>query len=210
MRFHLFPASEDAYFELFEADADNLCRAAELLLSMTAEFTDLADKADRLVLFEHEGDRITRAILIRLHTTFMARLEREDIFALATRLDDITDAIEEAGSLLVLHHIAEPFPAATAQARLLTRAAEHTAVVMRALHHADREQLAANLTSIEQLEDEGDRLYRRACADLYSFTGEHPARHALQWIDVVRDLEHALNDFARLGRVARAILLKQA
>jgi uncharacterized protein Yka (UPF0111/DUF47 family) len=97
------PRQEDAYFGLFEAAADNIVGAAKALLELLSDPIDAEAKAKHLLDLEHEGDRITRDILTRLATTFIARFDRDEIYALAEGLDDVTDAIEEVGDLVLLH-----------------------------------------------------------------------------------------------------------
>lgn len=208
MKLRLLPRQEDAYFSLFEAAADNIVTAAKTLLAILGDLAEAEAMAKHLVDLEHEGDRITREILTRLATTFIARFDRDEIYALARGLEDVTDAIEEAGALIVVHGISQPLQGVLEQARVLVRAAEHTAVGMRGLRQPGPERLAVYLMAIEVLERDGDRLYRRVVAELYQFTGEHPARHVLRWKDITDGLEDALNELARVAYTVQGIALK--
>ena len=161
MKLRLFPRQEDAYFPLFEAAADNVVVAAKALLDLLSDPTDAEAKAKHLLDLEHEGDRITREILTRLATTFIARFDRDEIYALANGLDDVTDEIEEVGDLVFLHRISQPLPGVVQQAKVLVRAAERTAEGMRGLRQADPEHLALYTNAIDVLEHEGDQLFRR-------------------------------------------------
>ena len=107
MKLRLLPRQEDTYFDLFEAAADNIVAAARTLLDMLSNLGQAEALARRLVDLEHEGDRITRDILTRLATTFIARFDRDEIYTLAEGLDDVTDAIEEVGDFIVLHGIGQ-------------------------------------------------------------------------------------------------------
>jgi hypothetical protein len=127
MKLRLLPRREDAYLDLFEAAADNIVTAANTLLDMLSNLGEAEALAKHLVDLEHEGDRITRDILTRLATTFIARSDRDEIYTLAKGLDDVTDAIEEVGDFIVLHGISQPLRGVQEQARVLVRAAEHTA-----------------------------------------------------------------------------------
>src|SRR6266545_3152534 len=158
VKLRIFPR-EESFFDLFEAAGDNLADAARLLLDMVE---DLADA-------EHEGDRLTHAILSRLNSTFITPFDREDIYALAGNLDDVVDSLEAAADMMVLHRVTEPIDAVVRQSRLVCTAAEETATGLKHLRHLDREPLRAFWIRINELENEGDRLYRHARADLYSF-----------------------------------------
>src|SRR5215217_3487363 len=107
MRLRIFPRDE-SFFELFEAAADNVAESARLLDELLEDFVDPALKAKRLVEVEHEGDRITHAILTRLNSTFVAPFDLEGVDALAAQRDDVVDAVEEAADMVVLHEVEEP------------------------------------------------------------------------------------------------------
>jgi predicted phosphate transport protein (TIGR00153 family) len=209
VKLRIFPR-EESYFDLFDAVADNLAHTATLLLDLVEDFVDPEMKAKRLVECEHEGDRLTHAVYSRLNSTFITPFDREDIHALAGQLDDVVDAIEAAADMMVLHKVVEPLDAVIEQARLVDRAAKETANGLRSLRQLKEEPLRAYLITINEIENEGDRLYRRARADLYNFTGEHPARYVLMWKDIVEQLEEALDGFEHVGHTVETILIKHA
>jgi predicted phosphate transport protein (TIGR00153 family) len=180
MKLRIFPRDE-SFFDLFEAAADNMAESARLLDDLLEDFVDPELKAKRLVEHEHEGDRITHAILTRLNSTFITPFDREDIYALAAQLDDVVDAVEEAADMLVLHKVEEPIQPVREQVRIIRRAAEETAQGLRHLRKLNLERLRAYQVAVTELEEEGDRVYRRARADLYNFDAEHPARYVLVW-----------------------------
>jgi len=209
MKLRIFPR-EESYFDLFDVVVDNVAHAAALLLDLVEDFVDPEMKAKRLVEAEHEGDRLTHAILSRLNSTFITPFDREDIQALAGQLDDVVDAIEAAADMMVLHKVMEPLDAVVEQARLIDRAARATADGLRNLRGLKQEPLRSYLIHINELENEGDRLYRRARADLYNFTGEHPARYVLMWKDIVEQLEEALDGFEQVAHTVETVIIKHA
>jgi uncharacterized protein len=209
LKLRIFPR-EESYFDLFDEVAGNLVNAARQLLDMVEDFVDPEMKAKRLVEAEHEGDRLTHAIYSRLNSTFITPFDREDIHALAGQLDDVLDAIEAAADMLVLHKVTEPLDAVVEQARLIDRGARSTADGLRNLRGLKQEALRTYLININELENEGDRLYRRARADLYNFEGEHPARYVLMWKDIVEQLEEALDGLEHVAHTVEAVIIKHA
>src|SRR6266540_3641664 len=185
VKLRIFPR-EEPFFDLFEAAGDNLADAA------------------------HEGDRLTHAILSRLNSTFITPFDREDIYALAGNLDDVVDSLEAAADMMVLHRVTEPIDAVVRQSRLVCTAAEETATGLKHLRHLDREPLRAFWIRINELENEGDRLYRHARADLYSFDAEHPAQFLLRWKDIVDEIEQALDELEHVAHTVESIVLKNA
>lgn len=209
MKLRIFPR-EESFFDLFEAAGDNLAGAARLLLDMVEDFVDPEMKAKRLADAEHEGDRLTHAILLRLNSTFITPFDREDIYALAGNLDDVVDSLEAAADMMVLHRVTEPIDAVVEQSRLVCTAAEETASGLKHLRNLDEEPLRAFWIRINELENEGDRLYRHARADLYSFDAEHPAQFLLRWKDIVDEIERALDELEHVAHTIESIVLKNA
>jgi len=210
MKLRLFPRQEDAYFELFQAAAETSAAAATILVDLLSDLTDPETKAKQLAELEHGGDRITRTILTRLHSTFIARLDRDDIYELAERLDNVTDAIEEVGAMVFLHGISQPLELVTEQARVLLRAADQTSQGMGSLEQLDPDRLSGYLTAIDDLEHEGDQLHRRVLGKLYDFATEHPARYVLRWKDITDGIEQALDELAQVAHTIEGIVLKHA
>lgn len=198
----------DVFFGLFSASAENMRIAAELLLDLVTDFTDVEVKARRIQEREHEGDGLTHEVIQHLNTTFITPMDREDIYALATALDDVVDAIEAAGDLFVLHAIAEPRPSMVQQTDALVRAAKQTEEAVKALESLDREKLEPYWIEINSLENEGDRLYRRAVADMFS--GDHKAMDVLRWKDVSETIEEALDGLENVANIVEAVVLKHA
>ena len=131
----------EAFFDLFTESAENLRSAAELLQDLIGDYRDVELKAQRIADREHEGDEVTHAIIRLLNTTFVTPMDREDIYQLATALDDVMDAIEAVSDLFVLHRIEAPLPEMKAQIDVLVLAAMQTEQALAALSKMKREQL---------------------------------------------------------------------
>lgn len=198
----------DLFFGLFRSAAENVTVAAEILLDLVSDFHDVEIKARRIQEREHEGDTITHEVIQHLNTTFITPMDREDIYALATALDDVLDAIEAAGDLFVLHSIDAPRPSMVQQADVLVRAARQTEAAIKALDRLDRGVLEPYWIEINSLENEGDRLYRRSIADM--FGGDHKAMDVLRWKEVSESLEEALDGLENVANIVEAVVLKHA
>jgi predicted phosphate transport protein (TIGR00153 family) len=197
-----------AFFELFVASAENLSASAELLKDLVDDYRDVEIKARRIQEREHEGDQVTHDIIRRLNTTFITPLDREDIYQLATDLDDVMDAIEEASDLFVLHAIETPLPQMRAQADVLLRAARQTEEALRELPKMGKAKLEPYWVEINSLENEGDKLFRRAMADLFS--GDYRAMDVLKWKEVIEALEEALDGLENVANTIESVVLKHA
>jgi uncharacterized protein len=123
--FNLIPR-EVRFFDYFEQQSQHIMRAAALLFEMVHDFSDARAKAHAIKEVEHQGDLVTHEIIKKLNTTFVTPLDREDIHALASSLDDVLDYIEAAAERLVVYRIKEPTSAARAMADVVVKTTAST------------------------------------------------------------------------------------
>lgn len=204
MRLRLIPR-EESFFDLFEEMAVKVKEGADGLLDLLEEYTELDRKAGRIMDIEHEGDELTHEMMRRLNTTFVTPFDREDIYSLASSLDDILDHIEAAADLLQLHKIAEPLPQMVSLSRTLAQAAGKTAEAMPKLR--EMKHLDEYWVEINRLENEGDRFYRRTIAELFS--GDYKAMDVLKWKDIIEEIEGAIDRLEDVANTVESIVLKQ-
>src|SRR5438874_11180799 len=126
----VFAPRDRIYFALFDEAGQNIRRAAELLEQMLSNYPDSKYLAEDIRVCEHEGDRITHDIIDRLNHTFVTPIDREDILALASALDDIVDYTEEVADYLGLYKIEAPMDQAITLAHVLKEAAKQIAEAM--------------------------------------------------------------------------------
>jgi uncharacterized protein len=204
MRRRLIPR-EESFFDLFEEMAVKVQEGADELLDLLTNYTDLDRKAGRIMDIEHEGDELTHEVMRRLNTTFVTPFDREDIYSLASGLDDILDNIEAAADLLQLHKIAEPLPQMVSLAGTLSQAAGKTAKAMPRLR--EMKNMEEYWVEINRLENEGDRSYRRTIAELFS--GDYKAMDVLKWKDIIEEIEGAIDRLEDVANTVESIVLKQ-
>ena len=204
-RFRLVPRDE-SFFELFVQQARNIETAAQVLLDLIADVHGAPAKARELRDLEHAGDEITHEVMRRLNTVFVTPLDHEDIHKLTTTLDDVLDHIEAAGDLFVLHKIETPLPEMKAQADVLFEASRSMREALEVLPRYSK--LAPYWIDINRLENEGDRLYRQAVADL--FDGDRRALDVLKWKDIIDEVEAAIDQIEDVADALEAIALKHS
>jgi uncharacterized protein len=205
LRFRLVPRDE-GFYELFVRLATKVHEGALVFEDMVTSFDDLAARGRRLKDIEHEGDESTHEIMRRLNTVFVTPFDHEDIHRLASELDDVLDHIEAAADLLVLHKIEAPLPDMKAQAGILVRATELTRDAMGRLPRF--KELDHYWMEVDRLENEGDRIYRQAVADL--FGGDHKAMDVLKFKDIIDELEAGIDKLEDVSDVLESIALKNA
>ena len=203
MKLSLVP-QEREYFRLFSEFAATLDQAAQLLASLMSDFSTLKSTARQMVELEHVGDKIVHDIVKRLNKTFITPLDREDIYDLAAPLDEVLDSIEAAADMLLLYRIEKPAQHAVEQAAVIAR---QTAVLKTAIDNLEkRKGLDEHWIEVNRLENEGDRLYRDAVAEL--FDGDMRCTDIIKWKDIYTTLEHAIDDCEHVANIIESIVLK--
>ena len=195
------------YFDLFEEAAGNIVRAADLLDEMLRNFPERQDELTREILIcEQQGDRITHDIIRRLNETFVTPIDREDILALASSLDDIVDYIEEAADYLGLYKIEAPFEQAQQLAHVLYQAARQLAEAMPRLRTFD--DISHYTVEVNRLENDGDRISREAMAAL--FEGGIDPMVVIRWKDIYERLENAIDACETVANILEGIVIKNS
>ncbi len=205
MGFRLRPV-DTTFYDMFTELANHLVAGAGLLAEVLPHDSDRPALAERMREAEHEADETTHGIIKRVNSTFVTPFDREDIYSLASGLDDVMDHMEEAVDLLVLYGVGE-LPAEFAhQVEVLQRAAELTAETMPRL--ATMNALDEYWIEINRLENSGDRSYRRILARL--FGGEYEALEVLKLKDIVDSLEAAIDAFESVANTIEQIAVKES
>jgi len=195
------------FFDLFVEAGENSLRSARLLKEMLAVWPDDAGGLARDILkAEQEGDRITHDIIRRLNTTFVTPLDREDIYALATKLDDVVDYVEEAADFLGLYKIEAPMEQAQELADVLVRSCEQLNGALTNLRGF--KDLEHYWIEIHRLENDGDRISRDAVASLFA-NGIDPMV-VIRWKDMFAVLERAIDATETVAHIIEGIVIKNA
>jgi predicted phosphate transport protein (TIGR00153 family) len=194
------------YFDLFEEAAGNILRAADLLDQMLRAFPERGELAREILICEQDGDRITHDIIRRLNETFVTPIDREDIYALASALDDIVDYTEEVADYLGLYRIEAPMEQAQRLAHVLMQSCRQLSEAMPRLRNFD--DISHYTVEVNRLENDGDRITREAMASLFD-RGIDPMV-VIRWKDIYERLEAAIDSTERVANILEGIVIKNA
>ena len=206
MRLRLTP-KETSFYGLFAKAADNLVVGAGLLTELLgADKAGRAEIADRMRDAEHVSDEITHEIYQQLNSSFITPFDREDIYKLASLLDDVMDSMDAAADLVSLYQI-DALPDGVAdQVDVLVRAADLTSESMPRLR--TMKDLQDYWIEVNRLENQADQVYRRLLA--YLFSGEFDAITVLKLKEVVETLEQAADGFEHVANTIETIAVKES
>src|SRR5215216_5697457 len=185
----LFAPKEREFFDLFEEASANIVLAAGLLERMVEEWPERAELARDILVCEQEGDRITHDIIQHINQTFVTPIDREDIYELASALDDIVDYTEEVADYLGLYKIEAPMEQSQRLAHILLQASRQISEAMPRMRTF--KDISHYTVEINRLENDGDRVTREAIASLFD-DGIDPMV-VLRWKDLFERLENAID-----------------
>ena len=201
-----FRPVDSSFYDLFSESASHLVVGSDLLAEMLSNGNDREAIAQQMRDAEHTADETTHAIVRRANSTFVTPFDREDIYALASALDDVMDMMDEAVDLVLLYDVSALPPETSEQVDVLQRCAELTAASMPGLR--TMASLDEYWIEINRLENAGDRSYRRILAGL--FNGERKALEVIKLKDVVEALEGAIDAFERVANIVEQIAVKES
>lgn len=206
MRLRLTPR-DTTFFDLLAASAQHLVTGANLLGEMLgADRAQRKEIGKRIADAEHLADDATHEIMRRLNQTFVTPFDRDDIYNLASSLDDCMDFMDEAADLIVLYKV-EQLPARISdQVQVLQRSAELTAEAMPRLRSMD--SLKEYWVEVNRLENQADKSYRKLLAQLFDEIADPILLMKLK--EIVEKLEEAADAFEKVANTVETIALKES
>jgi predicted phosphate transport protein (TIGR00153 family) len=206
MRLRLKPR-DNRFFDLFSVAGTNIATATTVLAEfVTVPTEERAELAKRMREAEHAGDDATHAIVEHLDRAFITPFDREDIYRLAVRLDDVVDYMDAAVDLTILYN-PEALPSnVRQQVEILDKCAKLTAAAMPRL--ATLRNLTDFWVEINELENEADQVYRKLLQ--YLFNGSHDPLTVMKLKEIVDQLESAADAFEHVADVVHSIAVKES
>jgi len=206
----LFPKKID-FFEQFDRALENLSRAANLLVDIFNNFSSFENfekKAKSIYEFEQEGDMLTHDIMKDLNKTFLTPIDREDIHALASRIDDVIDFIWAAVDRMVVYKIDKPTPEVISIAEDLQMTADVLKKALRELRAKQYSHVQEHCIEVNRLENRIDRKYRDALGKLLN--DDNDPVYIIKWKDIYQLFEDASDRGEDIANILESIVLKNA
>ena len=205
MAFRLIP-KEESFFDMFEQQAARLVTAAGVLVEATTRFETLTENAKRLERLEHDADQLTHELVEKVNRTFITPFDREDIYSLATELDDVMDLMEAATERFILFKIQHIMPQAQEIAKVIQQQTQELNRMLPQLRHLKRDSIMPHCVEINRLENVGDRLLRDSFVAL--FDGSYDPLTVIKWRELYELLEQATDKCEDVANTVEGIVLK--
>jgi len=197
---------ERRFYQLFERNSDNIVSAARLLCELLKNPAVPEERQDRISELEHEADEITHDIIRSLNRVFVTPFDREDIYALASGMDDVLDFIKELSDKHALYDLRTVSPPAVELGALLLHSAEELKAAIAKLESL--KDLEQHWIEVNRIENQGDQVSRQAISELFR-SGSDPIQ-VMKMKDVYDGLEDALDRCEDVANVIENIVIKNA
>jgi len=203
MKIRLVPKGHD-YFGAFMELAANLESSARLFQRFLSDYDNRKSRAGEILELEHVGDKLVHDVVHQLNNSFITPIDREDIYAFVTTMDEILDHIEATADSMILYKVDRPTTQLIRQADII---AEATVVLRRATENIeDRAKVREFVIEINRLENDGDRVVRDAIAEL--FNDSMSCTDIIKWKDIYETMESAIDDCEHVANILESIVLK--
>ena len=200
---------ETSFFDVFESASEIAYQSAVILQDLVLRYEDPDASIKALEEKEHEGDQQVHAMMERLNKSFITPIDREDLFLISKELDDITDAIESTAHLFSMFDVRTVREDAKAFVKLIVEATGELHGLTKEMKGFKKsKELKPKVIEINRLENEGDRLHRRAVHAL--FTQEKDPLEVLKWKEVYENLESALDACEHVANIILGVVVKHA
>ena len=195
---------ESKFFRMFSEVSQNLTQGTRLLHDILKNPANMEPRLDQLQAIEHRGDEMTHGIITALNQTFITPFDREDIHRLTSSLDDVLDFVNVAGVRLRLYKIKTPPSIAAELAAMIVEQSEELAQGVSLLEK--NKLVLEHCVEVHRLENEADRLSRKAIADL--FDNEKDPIQLIKIKELYEVLETATDKAEDAANVLEAVALK--
>jgi len=203
----IFIPKEEKFFDHFEELADKIEEGGRLFMEIVDNYDHSEGKVARMKEIEHEADKITHQIYEKMHKTFLTPLDREDIYALANKMDSILDLIEAAAARMYLYKV----KSSSREIRELGIIVNNSIALVKKIVHALRSKKNAEMimkacVEINTLENEGDYILRQAMARL--FESEEDVFELIKWKEILERVEESIDTCEDVSNIVEGIVLK--
>ena len=207
-----FVPKEMKFFDLHEASAKNIVKAAQALKEMIETWQFIDSRAAEITELEHQGDTITHQIISLLHRTFVTPFDREDIALLAHTMDDVIDFIHAAADAMFIYKIKEPTQRAKELADIILQGANEMEMAVSGLRKRSQlKMVQERCVEINRLENMADRVYRAGMAELFDNTDDiAEIIEIIKWREIYGHMESATDRCEDVANVLEGVALKHA
>ncbi|MFL0246602.1 DUF47 domain-containing protein [Candidatus Clostridium stratigraminis] len=200
---------EDKFYDLFIDSAKTIHEASVMLVDLIKNYTNVENKVKNIEEMEHKGDKQVHDIMQQLNKTFITPFDREDIYAIAKQMDDIMDAIEATAHRFIMFNVGTIEQSAVVLTEMIENQCRELISLMEELKNMKKsKKLTEKIIEINRIEDEGDKIFRKAITAL--FNEQIPALHVIKWREIFDYIEQTLDACEDVANTVEGVVMKNA
>jgi len=200
-----FMPRDEGFFDLFDKASQNVVEAGRCLKELMGQYEDHLTQIQHIKDLEHKGDGFTHDIVFKLNKSFITPLDREDIHALASVLDDILDEIDAVAELFMIFKIDRPTATALRLSQILHDAAIEVGKGIELIRD-QKWEVGDCAIKVNSLENEADQVSREAISKL--FVEEPDPKTVMKWKEIYENFEMGTDSCEDAVNVLERIALK--
>lgn len=204
-----FVPKETKFFDLFKTSSDLIVKGAEEMLALTGDLKNVEARAKNIKALENQADASTHATIQALHSTFLTPLDRDDMYRLVGKMDDIMDYIDAAAQRFHLYDIQTVTPEIKELAQIIFDSAIKVRDAVAGLENMkNSNKTIAICTEISRLENDADHIMRVGMAKL--FREEIGFKELIKLKEVLELLESVTDRCKDVANIVEGIVLDHA
>jgi len=197
---------DEKFYDIFREQAEYIHEAALKLVALFEDFRDVEKHVTEIKFVEHKGDQLVHQLMMKLNQTFITPIDREDIHALGTALDDVLDLVDGAAGRMLTYKIKEITPGARQLAKVILHGSEIIVQAVSLLGKNDK--ILEYCEQLSHLEEEADRIKGECVARLFE-NATNPI-DIIKWKEIYEVLESTTDKCEDVSDVLEAVVLKAA
>lgn len=207
--FNLNP-KEDKFYDMFIEEAKNVEKAAIILSEALGDLENKTSHVVRVEELEHKGDELVHNLIEELNNSFITPIDREDIFSITKRMDDILDSIESTMHRFTMFNINESKEGAKVLGNLIVDASKELVSLMEEFKHMKKrnKEITEKVISINRIENKGDILYRQIISELFAEDCEASVIDIIKWREIYKFLEETLDSCEAVANIVEGVVMK--
>ena len=207
--FNLNP-KDDKFYDMFIDEAKNVEKAAVILSEALGDLENKTRNVARVEELEHKGDEIVHRLIEELNNSFITPIDREDIFSITKRMDDILDSIESTMHRFTMFNINESKEGAKVLGSLIVDASRELVSLMEEFKHMKKKnkEITERVISINKIENKGDIFYRQMISELFAEDGKTPVLDIIKWREIYKFLEATLDSCEAVANIVEGVVMK--
>ena len=204
--FNLNP-KEDKFYKMFIEASQNVEEGAKVLRKSLDSLSNIELNVSKIEELEHNGDRLVNVMVKELNDSFITPFDREDMYLLIKRLDDILDLINSTIHRFVMFNVTESTEPAKYLADMIIKSTKLISELMDELHLiAGKNNINEKIVTINQIESEVDRLFRNTVGEL--FRNEKDPIEIIKWKEIYQILENTIDKCEKIANIVEGVVIK--